>query len=45
MRFATRVQIIDGGKVVLDGPRDSVLEKLKSKLNAPSLTSDAAKQA
>ncbi len=45
MRFATRVQIIDGGKVVLDGPRDSVLEKLKSKLNTPSLPSESAKQA
>jgi ATP-binding cassette subfamily C protein LapB len=45
MRFATRVQIIDGGKVVLDGPRDSVLEKLKSKLATQTLTSDAAKLA
>ncbi len=45
MRFATRVQIIDGGKVVLDGPRDLVVEKLKNRLNANAGAPPAVTQA
>ena len=32
LRFATRILIIDQGKIVLAGPRDEVLEKLRGKL-------------
>ncbi len=32
LRFATRILIIDQGKIVLAGPRDEVLDKLRGKL-------------
>lgn len=35
LQFSTRVLIIDRGRVVIDGPRDLVLERLRQKLDQP----------
>lgn len=34
LRYGTRILILDKGKIVIDGPRDQVIERLKAKLPA-----------
>jgi ATP-binding cassette subfamily C protein LapB len=44
LQFATRVLIIDRGRVVIDGPRDLVVERLRQKLD-PTIGSTQESQA
>jgi ATP-binding cassette subfamily C protein LapB len=44
LRFATRVIIVDKGKIVVDGPRDQVVEGLKGKLAAQQADASRANE-